>query len=176
MISIAYLACIPKLWYIWLYAVTRSLYLPEKNFHIFIFHRFNRAPNLWLFYYFTFCCPRENFGYLTFGPSNIINMRDLRLRSRCSGGLWSSGMLGATNWHSEMRPRDCSETSEAKQKPRPNNISEELKARVNYFFPLAHYISTCLANTCFCFWINILNYVLSAASLNTSRNLIFVTC
>jgi len=61
-------------------------------------------------------------------------MRDLSLLSRCSGDLYSSGMLRAATLHSEMGPIDCPETSAANQKPRPNNISEERKGHVNYFF------------------------------------------
>jgi len=135
MISIAYLACVPELWYIWLYAITRSLCWPEKKLSYFYLPPIQPCSTfVAFFYYFTFCCPRENFGNLILGSSNKINMRDLRLPSRCSGSLCSSGMLRAAAWHSEMGPRDCSETSKANQKPRPNNISEERKARVNYFF------------------------------------------
>jgi len=43
-------------------------------------------------------------------------------------------MLRASTLHSEMGPTDGSETSAANQKPGQNNISEEQKGHVNYFF------------------------------------------
>jgi len=149
----------------------------KKNFHIFIFRRFNRAPHLWLFFIILPSVAQGKILEILFWA--------LLIKLICEISGFRRGVVEAFALPGCYAPqldtlRWDQETVRKRRKPTRNlgRITYQKSERLVLiiFFPLAYYISTCLTNICFCFWINILNYVLSAASLNTSRNLIFVAC